>query len=90
VVTCRGDEAPLEPHVADWLAQARGAAAVEEISLGPLPRTQVTEQVTALAGGPKAVAHLPGQQLVIGHARIVGPQPCVIDPGVDERAVPPI
>jgi DNA-binding CsgD family transcriptional regulator/tetratricopeptide (TPR) repeat protein len=52
VVTCRGDEAPLEPHVADWLARARGAAAVEEITLGPLPRAQVGEQVTALAGGP--------------------------------------
>ena len=37
----------------------------------------------------KAVAHLPGQQLVMGHAWIAGPSPCVIDPGVDERAVPP-
>jgi hypothetical protein len=35
VATCRGDEAPAA-HVADWLAQVRGAAGVEEIRLGPL------------------------------------------------------
>jgi hypothetical protein len=37
----------------------------------------------------KAVAHLPGQQLVIGHAWIVGPLTLRDHPGVDERAVPP-
>ena len=52
VVTCRGDEAPLEPHVAGWLAQARGAAAVEEITLGLLSWPEVARQVAALAGGP--------------------------------------
>ena len=52
VVTCRGDEAPLAGHVADWLAQVRGAAGVEEIRLGPLSRAEVAEQVAALAGGP--------------------------------------
>ena len=52
VVTCRGDEAPLAAHVAAWLAQARAGAGVEEIRLGPLSRTEVAGQVTALAGGP--------------------------------------
>src|SRR5260370_25406759 len=52
VVTCRGDEAPVAAHVAGWLAQARGAAGVEEIRLGPLSRPEAAEQVAALAGGP--------------------------------------
>jgi DNA-binding CsgD family transcriptional regulator len=52
VVTCRGDEASLEPQVTDWLAQARGAAGVEEIRLGPLSRAEVAGQVAALAGEP--------------------------------------
>jgi DNA-binding CsgD family transcriptional regulator len=52
VVTCRGDEAPVAAHVAWWLAQARGAAGVEEIRLGPLSRAESAEQVAALAGGP--------------------------------------
>jgi DNA-binding CsgD family transcriptional regulator/transcriptional regulator with XRE-family HTH domain/tetratricopeptide (TPR) repeat protein len=52
VVTCRGDEAPLAAHVADWLAQMRGSGAVEEIRLGPLSRAEVAEQVAVLAGGP--------------------------------------
>ena len=51
VVTCRGDEAPLAGHVADWLAQVRGAAGVAEIRLGPLSRAEVAGQVAALAGG---------------------------------------
>ena len=37
----------------------------------------------------KAVAGQPGRQLVIGHAGPSDPSPCVIDPGVDERTVPP-
>ena len=40
VVTCRGDEVPLKPQVADWLAQARSAAGAEEITLGPLSRAE--------------------------------------------------
>jgi DNA-binding CsgD family transcriptional regulator len=52
VVTCRGDEAPLDEAVAGWLAQVRGAARLEEIRLGPLTRPEVAQQVAALAGGP--------------------------------------
>ena len=52
VVTCRGDEAPVAGHVAHWLAAVRGAAGVEEIRLGPLSRSEVAQQVAALAGGP--------------------------------------
>ena len=54
VVTCRGDEAPLAPHVAGWLAQVRAWAGVQEIRLGPLSRAEVAGQVAALAGGPVA------------------------------------
>src|SRR5215469_10567055 len=52
VVTCRGDEAPLARHAAEWLAQVRGAVGVEEIRLGPLSRPEVAELVAALAGSP--------------------------------------
>ena len=52
VVTCRSDEAPLKPQVAEWLALARGAAATEEITLGPLSRQEVARQAAALAGQP--------------------------------------
>jgi DNA-binding CsgD family transcriptional regulator len=52
VVTCRSDEAPVAPQVAQWLAQARGAAAAEEITLGPLSRAEVAGQAAALAGRP--------------------------------------
>jgi DNA-binding CsgD family transcriptional regulator len=52
VVTCRSDEAPLAPQVAEWLAQVRGAAATEEITLGPLSRAEVAGQAAALAGRP--------------------------------------
>jgi predicted ATPase len=52
VVTCRSDEAPLAAPVAGWLAQVRGAAGVEEITLGPLSRVETAKQVAALAGGP--------------------------------------
>jgi DNA-binding CsgD family transcriptional regulator len=51
-VTCRSDEAPLAPRVAGWLAQVRGAAGTEEITLGPLSRAEVAGQVAALTGGP--------------------------------------
>jgi DNA-binding CsgD family transcriptional regulator/tetratricopeptide (TPR) repeat protein len=53
VATCRGDEAPAA-HVAEWLAEVRGAAGVEEIRLPPLTREEVAGQVTALAGSPVA------------------------------------
>jgi len=52
VATCRGDEAPLAAHVAGWLADARGAAGVEEILLGPLSRAEVARQAAELVGGP--------------------------------------
>jgi tetratricopeptide (TPR) repeat protein len=52
VATFRGDEAPLAPHVAGWLAQVRAAAGVREIRLGPLGPAEVARQVAALAGGP--------------------------------------
>ena len=52
VVTYRGDEAPLASHVADWLAQARAWAGMQEIRLRPLARDQAARQVAALAGGP--------------------------------------
>jgi DNA-binding CsgD family transcriptional regulator len=52
VVTCRGDEAPLDEAVAGWLARVRGAAGVEEIRLGPLSRSEVAQQAAALAGYP--------------------------------------
>ena len=61
VVTCRSDEAPLAAQVAAWLAQLRGAAGVEEISLGPLSRAEVAGQVTGLVGGsvpPRVVDEL--------------------------------
>jgi len=52
VATCRGDEAPMAPHVAGWLAWVRADAAVEEIRLGPLSQAEVAGQAAALAGGP--------------------------------------
>jgi DNA-binding CsgD family transcriptional regulator len=52
VVTCRGDEAPLDPQVAGWLAHVRGGDGVEEIRLGPLSREEAAEQITGLVGGP--------------------------------------
>jgi predicted ATPase len=51
VVTCRSDEAPLEPQVAGWLAHMRGGVAVEEIRLCPLSAEETAEQVAALMGG---------------------------------------
>ena len=50
VVTCRSDETPLDAGVADWLTHVRRDAEVEEIRLGPLSRSEVVEQVTALTG----------------------------------------
>jgi DNA-binding CsgD family transcriptional regulator/tetratricopeptide (TPR) repeat protein len=50
VVTCRSDETPLDAAVAEWLVHVRRDASVEEIRLGPLSRSEVAEQVTALVG----------------------------------------
>jgi DNA-binding CsgD family transcriptional regulator len=52
VATSRADEAPEAGHVAEWLAQVRGAAGVEEIRLGPLSREEVAGLAAALAGCP--------------------------------------
>jgi DNA-binding CsgD family transcriptional regulator len=52
VATCRGDEAPLDRQVADWLAHVRGGDGVEEIRLGPLSREEVAEQIAGLVGAP--------------------------------------
>ena len=52
VMTCRGDEAPLGPHVVEWLAHVRGRGGVAEMRLGPLSRDEVAEQIAALAGSP--------------------------------------
>ena len=52
VVTCRSDEAPLEPRVSDWLGYARANAAVEEIRMGPLSARETADQVAGLVGGP--------------------------------------
>ena len=51
VATCRSDEAPLDERVATWLAHMRAVSEVEEVRLGPMSRGEVSEQVTALAGG---------------------------------------
>jgi DNA-binding CsgD family transcriptional regulator/tetratricopeptide (TPR) repeat protein len=59
VVTCRSDEAPVEPHVAGWLAHMRRGVAVEELRLCPLSAEETAEQVAALLGGSPP-AHLAG------------------------------
>jgi DNA-binding CsgD family transcriptional regulator len=53
VATCRGDEVPVDPQVARWLAHVRGGQATE-IRLGPLSRAEVAEQVAGLMGAPAA------------------------------------
>ena len=50
VVTCRGDEVPLDGQVTGWLAHARGAGGVEEIRLGPLSRAEAAQQIAGLVG----------------------------------------
>jgi len=52
VATCRSDEVPLAAQVAEWLTHVRGAAGVEEITLGPLSRAEAAEHVAALTGRP--------------------------------------
>jgi DNA-binding CsgD family transcriptional regulator/tetratricopeptide (TPR) repeat protein len=56
VVTCRGDEAPLEPHVVEWLAHMRGRGGVAEVRLGPLSRDEVAEQIVELTGSPTSAS----------------------------------
>jgi DNA-binding CsgD family transcriptional regulator len=67
VVTCRSDEVPLDAAVADWLTHVRRDAEVEEIRLGPLSRSEVAEQVTALTGVPP-----PGELVEEVYARAEG------------------
>jgi DNA-binding CsgD family transcriptional regulator/tetratricopeptide (TPR) repeat protein len=52
VVTCRSDEAPVDPLVASWLVYVRGGRGVEEIRLAPLSEVEAAEQVAGLWGGP--------------------------------------
>jgi DNA-binding CsgD family transcriptional regulator len=60
VVTCRSDEAPLDPPVADWLAHMRGSGGVEEIRLGPLSEQEAAQLVAELLGAPPS-ARVAGQ-----------------------------
>ena len=52
VVTCRSDEAPLDPPVAGWLAHVRGGRGVEEIRLGPLSEEEAAVLAVELLGAP--------------------------------------
>ena len=52
VVTCRSDEVPLDPPIAEWLAHLRRDAGAEEIRLGPLSQSEVGEQIAALVEAP--------------------------------------
>src|SRR5262249_57614835 len=52
VVTCRSDEAPLDPQVVEWLAHVRERGRVTQIGLGPLSRDEGAKQVAGLAGSP--------------------------------------
>jgi predicted ATPase len=52
VVTCRGDEVPLDAAVADWLTHAQSNVGTEEIRIGRLSQGEVAEQVTGLVGAP--------------------------------------
>jgi predicted ATPase len=56
VVTCRSDEAPLEPHVVEWLAHVRERGGVGQVGLGPLSRDEVAEQVAGISGSPLPAA----------------------------------
>jgi DNA-binding CsgD family transcriptional regulator len=60
VVTCRSDEAPLDPHVLDWLAHVRGGRGVEEIRLGPLSQEQAAQLAAGLLG-VSAAARVAGE-----------------------------
>jgi DNA-binding CsgD family transcriptional regulator/tetratricopeptide (TPR) repeat protein len=52
VVTCRSDEAPLDPQVVEWLAHVRERGGVTQIGLGPMSRREVAEHVAELSGSP--------------------------------------
>jgi DNA-binding CsgD family transcriptional regulator len=54
LVTCRSDEAPLDPHVIDWLAHVRGSWGVEEIRLAPLSEEEAAQLAAGLLGAPTA------------------------------------
>ncbi len=49
VVTCRGDEVPVDAQLARWLAHVRSGR-VEEIRLGPLSRGEAAQLIAALVG----------------------------------------
>ena len=49
VVTCRGDEVPVDAQLAGWLAHVRSGR-VEEIRLGPLSRGEAAQLIAALVG----------------------------------------
>jgi hypothetical protein len=50
VVTCRGDEVPVDAQLAGWLTHVRSGG-VEEIRLGPLSRGEAAQLIAALVGG---------------------------------------
>ncbi len=50
VVTCRGDEVPVDAQLAGWLAHVRSGG-VREIRLGPLSRGEAAQLIAALVGG---------------------------------------
>jgi len=52
VVTCRSDEVPQDPVVADWLTNVRRDAGVEEVRLGPLSEAETAEQIGGLVQAP--------------------------------------
>ena len=49
VVTCRGDEVPVDAQLAGWLAHVRSGG-VEEIRLGPLSQGEAAQLIAALVG----------------------------------------
>jgi len=52
VVTCRSDEASLDPPVTAWMNHARRQRNVEEIRLAPLSGDEVEQQAAAILGAP--------------------------------------
>src|SRR5262245_25267755 len=67
VATCRSDEAPLDPAVADWLTHLRQDARVEEIRIGPLSESDVAVQIAALMDSAP-----PGELVAEVYARTEG------------------
>ena len=89
IVTCRTDEAPLEPQVVEWLAHVRGRGGVAEVHLGPLSRGETAEQVADLAGSPvpahmvdELYARTEGNPFVTEQLVAVGSSESVLGSGV--------